>query len=69
MQQIDFEYGSDRASCSLVYAGEHALTLSVPGGASLAMAGTTEVTVRSTHRRRGILRSMIERHLEILSDA
>jgi hypothetical protein len=32
VQQIDFEYQGDRASCSLVYDGAHALTLSLPRG-------------------------------------
>lgn len=43
--------------------GDFLLSLTVPGGVQIPMAGTTEVTVRSTHRRRGILRSMMERHL------
>ncbi len=37
-------------------------TLTVPGGA-IEMAGLTQVTVRPTHRRRGILRALIELHL------
>jgi len=37
--------------------------LSVPGG-SVAMSGLTMVTVRPTHRRRGILRGLIAAHLE-----
>lgn len=43
--------------------GDFDVKVTVPGGAQLAMAGTTMVTVRSTHRRRGILRSMIDQHL------
>ncbi len=43
--------------------GDFALRLTVPGGDQIAMAGTTEVTVRPTHRRRGILREMMQRHL------
>ena len=38
-------------------------TLSVPGGA-LPMSGLTMVSVRPTHRRRGVLRAMMELHLE-----
>lgn len=38
--------------------------VTVPGGAGLAMAGTTMVTVQPTHRRRGILRRMMEAHLD-----
>jgi predicted acetyltransferase len=37
--------------------------LSVPGG-SIACAGTTVVGVSPTHRRRGVLRSMMRAHLE-----
>lgn len=37
--------------------------LSVPGG-SVPMSGLTMVTVRPTHRRRGILRALIAAHLE-----
>lgn len=40
------------------------LAISVPGGASLPMAGLTVVTVRPTHRRRGILRQLMQRHLD-----
>jgi hypothetical protein len=32
VQEIDFEYAADRATCKLVYDGQHALTLSVPRG-------------------------------------
>lgn len=37
--------------------------IGLPGGASLPIAGLTMVTVRPTHRRRGILRALIELHL------
>ncbi len=40
------------------------LELGVPGGHTLPMAGLTMVTVRPTHRRRGLLRELIARHLE-----
>jgi hypothetical protein len=32
VQEIDFDYRGDRASCTLVYDGQHALTLSLPRG-------------------------------------
>lgn len=44
--------------------GDYKLQLTVPGGAQLAMAGTTMVTVRATHTRKGILRSMMRMHLD-----
>ncbi len=40
---------------------DHAI--SVPGGAELPMAGLTMVSVRPTHRRRGILRELMRLHL------
>lgn len=42
--------------------GGYDLDLTVPGG-SLAMEGTTVVTVYPTHRRMGLLRSMMDAHL------
>jgi predicted acetyltransferase len=44
-------------------AGTHMMALVVPGGATLPMAGLTMVTVRPTHRRRGLSRALIEHHL------
>ena len=37
----------------------YSLELTVPGGASLPAAGVSAVTVRPTHRRRGVLRQMM----------
>lgn len=44
--------------------GDYELSLTVPGGAQVPMAGTTLVSVRSTHRRSGILRLMMQHHLD-----
>ena len=44
-------------------AGAFSLDMTVPGG-SLPTAGTTMVTVLSTHRRRGALRRMMRAHLD-----
>jgi predicted acetyltransferase len=41
---------------------DHAIAL--PGGGGLPMAGLTIVTVRPTHRRRGILRELMRLHLD-----
>ncbi len=49
-------------------AGEFDFDVTVPGGNSVAMAGTTIVTVRPTHRRRGILREMMRLHLQTAAD-
>jgi predicted acetyltransferase len=43
--------------------GAFSLDLAVPG-ASLPAGGTTNVTVRTTHRRRGLLTAMMRAHLE-----
>jgi predicted acetyltransferase len=43
--------------------GAFSLDLTVPGG-SLPTAGTTLVSVRSTHRRQGLLRAMMRAHIE-----
>ncbi len=40
------------------------LEISVPGGAALPMAGLTMVTVRPSHRRRGLLRQLMQHHLD-----
>jgi predicted acetyltransferase len=44
----------------------YSLELTLPGGAILPAAGVSAVTVRSTHRRRGVLRSMMR---ELLDEA
>ncbi|MEN8650445.1 GNAT family N-acetyltransferase [Streptomyces sp. 21So2-11] len=45
-------------------AGAFSFRLSVPGGALVPSAGVTMVSVTATHRRRGILRSMMRRQLD-----
>lgn len=40
------------------------LQMSVPGGAEVSVAGVTTVGVQPTHRRRGILRSLMRRQLD-----
>lgn len=45
-------------------AGAFTFRLSVPGGALVPAAGVTMVSVAPTHRRRGILRSMMRRQLD-----
>lgn len=44
--------------------GAFSLGLTVPGGAEVPMGGTTIITVQPTHRRRGVLRSLMDRHLD-----
>ncbi|MET9529571.1 GNAT family N-acetyltransferase [Streptomyces sp. NPDC006649] len=45
-------------------AGAFSFRLSVPGGAYVPAAGVTMVSVAATHRRRGILTSMMRRQLD-----
>lgn len=45
-------------------AGTYSLQLTVPGGASVPIGGLTWVGVLPTHRRRGLMRRMMMRHLE-----
>jgi predicted acetyltransferase len=45
-------------------AGAFSFRLSVPGGALVSVAGVTGVGVSGTHRRRGILTSMMRRQLD-----
>ena len=41
--------------------------VTVPGGALVAMTGTTVVTVQPTHRRQGVLSAMMQDHLDAVT--
>jgi predicted acetyltransferase len=41
--------------------------VTVPGGAAVAMTGTTVVTVQPTHRRQGVLSAMMHDHLDAVA--
>jgi predicted acetyltransferase len=45
-------------------AGAFSFRLTVPGGASVSAAGVTMVSVAATHRRRGVLTSMMRRQMD-----
>src|SRR5947209_5499609 len=45
-------------------AGAFSMHMSVPGGAAVAVAGVSAVGVRSSHRRRGLLRALMTRQLD-----
>ena len=45
-------------------AGSFTFDMTVPGGVAVETAGLTMVGVMPTHRRRGILREMVRRHLD-----
>ncbi|EGX59306.1 hypothetical protein SZN_13437 [Streptomyces zinciresistens K42] len=48
--------------------GTFPFRLTVPGGASVPAAGVTMVSVAATHRRRGVLTSMMRRQLDDVRD-
>lgn len=48
--------------------GAFGFDVTVPGGSAVPMAGTTMVTVQPTHRRRGVLTSMMEAHLDEVAE-
>ncbi|MFI8321063.1 GNAT family N-acetyltransferase [Streptomyces sp. NPDC085529] len=50
-------------------AGAFSFRLTVPGGASVPAAGVTMVSVAGTHRRRGLLTSMMRRQLDDVREA
>ena len=49
-------------------AGAFSRTMTVPGGAEVAVAAVTAVGVAPTHRRRGLLTEMMRRQLDELRD-
>lgn len=49
-------------------AATHSFRMHVPGGALVPLGGLTIVGVRPTHRRRGVLRDLMRRHLEDVRD-
>jgi len=44
VQEIDIDYANDRATCKLVYDGQHALTLTVPRGGDKSVSGQKMTT-------------------------
>lgn len=66
---FDALYEADRSRCAfdgdevVGTLGAYSLEMTVPG-ACLPTAGTTAITVRPTHRRRGLLRGMMRAHFD-----
>jgi predicted acetyltransferase len=50
-------------------AGIYSFQMQVPGGEALGCAGVTMVTVRSTHRRQGVVTALMRRQLHDVRDA
>ncbi len=57
---------TDETGGIVATSGSHVFRISVPGGASIGCAGVTAVTVRTDHRRRGLLRAMMD---QLFADA
>jgi len=64
-------FEADRSMCAfdaqdgmVATGGAYSFELTVPGGAVVPAGGLTLVSVLPTHRRRGILRALMQRHFE-----
>ncbi|WP_367323055.1 GNAT family N-acetyltransferase [Streptomyces sp. HUAS ZL42] len=64
LTEVDRSIGAWDGDVCVGTAGAFAFRLTVPGGSSVPAAGVTMVSVAATHRRRGVLRSMMRRQLE-----
>ncbi|WP_338696481.1 GNAT family N-acetyltransferase [Streptomyces sp. Q6] len=64
LTELDRSYGVWDGDECVGTAGAFSFRVSVPGGAFVAAAGVTMVSVAATHRRRGILTSMMRRQLD-----
>ncbi|MET8448286.1 GNAT family N-acetyltransferase [Streptomyces sp. NPDC005209] len=62
--EIDRSIGVWDGDACVGTAGAFSFRLTVPGGASVPAAGVTMVGVAATHRRRGLLTSMMRRQLD-----
>lgn len=64
LTEVDRSIGAWDGDTCAGTAGAFSFRLSVPGGALVPAAGVTMVSVAPTHRRRGVLRSMMRRQLD-----
>ncbi|MER5203889.1 GNAT family N-acetyltransferase [Streptomyces sp. NPDC002825] len=64
LTEFDRSIGAWDSDLCVGTAGAFTFRLTVPGGASVPAAGVTMVSVAGTHRRRGILTSMMRRQLD-----
>ncbi|WP_159667469.1 GNAT family N-acetyltransferase [Streptomyces mexicanus] len=64
LTEFDRSLGVWDAGVCVGTAGAFSFRMTVPGGASVPTAGVTMVSVAPTHRRRGVLTSMMRRQLE-----
>lgn len=63
LTELDRSFGAWDGDVCVGTAGAFSFRLTVPGGASVPAAGVTMVSVAATHRRRGVLTSMMRRQL------
>ena len=69
LERIGRIFEPERARCAfedgriIGTLGVFSFTMTVPGG-TIPVAGTTQVTVQATHRRRGVLSQMMRAHLD-----
>ncbi len=66
--ELDRTIGAFEGSELLATAGAFSLELTLPGGRLEPAAGVTAVAVRNTHRRRGLLREMMDHQLDDVAD-
>ncbi|MBD0837678.1 GNAT family N-acetyltransferase [Streptomyces sp. TRM68416] len=64
LTELDRSFGAWDGGGWVGTAGAFSFGLTVPGGASVPAAGVTMVSVAATHRRRGVLTSMMRRQLD-----
>lgn len=64
LTELDRSIGAWDGDLCVGTAGAFSFRLTVPGGAIVPAAGVTMVSVAATHRRRGVLTSMMRRQLE-----
>ncbi|MCX5390717.1 GNAT family N-acetyltransferase [Streptomyces sp. NBC_00094] len=69
LTEFDRSLGAWDGDLCVGTAGAFSFRLTVPGGASVPVGGVTMVSVAGTHRRRGILTSMMRRQLDDLRAA
>ncbi len=62
--EIERTFAAFEAGDIIGTGGAFSFDLTVPGGSTVPMAGTTIVTVQPTHRRLGVLTAMMEYHLD-----
>ncbi|MFE7274385.1 GNAT family N-acetyltransferase [Streptomyces sp. NPDC057623] len=64
LTELDRSLGAWDGDGCVGTAGAFSFRLTVPGGASVPAAGVTMVSVAATHRRRGVLTSLMRRQLD-----